>query len=463
MAGLQRFSLVLLVLVCAIGAAGREEEEDRVVGLPGQPAAGFKHYAGYVEVRPGAGKALFYWFFEADEAPEKKPLLLWLNGGPGCSSVAYGAAQELGPFLVYSRGLKLNPYAWNKAANLLFLEAPVGVGYSYTNRTADFKELGDQVAAEDSHAFLLNWFKKYPRFKARPFYIAGESYAGHYVPQLANLIYERNRRGSRDSYINFKGFMIGNAVINDETDIQGMVDYAWSHAIISDKVYHAFRRTCVGISGNGSSAACEAAMKAFMRGYDGIDIYSIYSPLCLSASHSAMPVKTNKPHHFWRNKPISSRAGYDPCAEDYVEKYFNRDDVQRALHANVTRLRYAYSSCSNVIDQWKDSADTVLPIIRKLMNAGLRVWIYSGDTDGRVPVTSTRYSINKMELSLKEDWRAWFHKKQVAGWVVEYKEGLTFATVRGAGHQVPAFAPDRSLSLLSHFLAGDRLPSSSPR
>lgn len=92
---------------------------------------------------------------------------------------------------------------------------------------------------------------------------------------------------------------------------------------------------------------------------------------------------------------------------------------------------------------------------------------FSGDTDGRVPVTSTRYSINEMGLKVKEKtkgkewggWRAWYHKDQVAGWVVEYQDGLTLATVRGAGHQVPAFAPDRSLLLVAHFLNGKPPPS----
>lgn len=86
---------------------------------------------------------------------------------------------------------------------------------------------------------------------------------------------------------------IGNAVINDETDIQGMVDYAWSHAIISDKVYHSFRRACIGSAGNDSSEACDSAMKAFMRGYDGIDIYSIYTPVCLSSLSRRPAPKTN--------------------------------------------------------------------------------------------------------------------------------------------------------------------------
>jgi serine carboxypeptidase-like clade 2 len=91
----------------------------------------------------------------------------------------------------------------------------------------------------------------------------------------------------------------------------------------------------------------------------------------------------------------------------------------------------------------------------------------SGDTDGRVPVTSTRYSINAMKLRQRErkkgqgGWRAWFYRQQVAGWAVEYEEGLTLVTVRGAGHQVPLFKPGSSLAMLYHFLCGQPLPNSS--
>jgi len=101
----------------------------------------------------------------------------------------------------------------------------------------------------------------------------------------------------------------------------------------------------------------------------------------------------------------------------------------------------------------------------------------SGDTDGRVPVTSTRYSINTMGLRPRRQraaasasagsvaapewggWRAWYYRPQVAGWAVEYEEGLTLVTVRGAGHLVPLFAPDRSLAMLYHFLRGQALPA----
>ncbi|KAL5721505.1 Serine carboxypeptidase-like 35 [Ranunculus cassubicifolius] len=435
-------------------------ESDLVTNLPGQPAVNFKHYAGYVKLRQTDEKALFYWFFEAQDKVAERPLVLWLNGGPGCSSVAYGAAQELGPFLARNNDSKLvlNKFSWNKAANLLFVEAPVGVGYSYTNNSADLKTLGDKVTAEDSHAFLIEWFKKFPKFKSHEFYIAGESYAGHYVPQLAELVYDRNKGASKDAVINFKGFMIGNAVINDDTDSLGFIEYAWSHAIISDQLYHSIISNC-DFNKDNQTSNCSLSVRNFYKAYQDIDIYSIYTPVCVRSTDTTRPKLLASPwtftkHDLWHTLP----SGYDPCTEDYTVLYFNRKDVQNALHANVTKLNYPYSTCSNQISRWSESSASTLPQIQKILNAGLRVWVYSGDTDGRVPITSTRYSINAMKSKVKDEWRSWFHRHQVGGWVTTYENGLTLATIRGAGHQVPVFAPAQSLSLFSHFLAGSTLP-----
>ncbi|XLU27866.1 hypothetical protein S245_063932, partial [Arachis hypogaea] len=80
------------------------------------------------------------------------------NTGPGCSSVGYGATQEIGPFLVDSdgQGLKFNNLSWNQEANILFLESPVGVGFSYSNTSSDYDQLGDQKTANDAYTFLHN-------------------------------------------------------------------------------------------------------------------------------------------------------------------------------------------------------------------------------------------------------------------------------------------------------------------
>lgn len=128
--------VVLLGLV-ALGVDGYPAEE-LILRLPGQPKVGFRQFAGYVNVDEKKGRSLFYYFAEAEEHPEKKPITLWMNGGPGCASLG-GAFTELGPFLPKGdgRGVRKNKSSWNKASNLLFVDSPAGVGWSYSNTTSD--------------------------------------------------------------------------------------------------------------------------------------------------------------------------------------------------------------------------------------------------------------------------------------------------------------------------------------
>ncbi|KAK3017294.1 hypothetical protein RJ639_006398 [Escallonia herrerae] len=184
-------------------------DKDRIEGLPGQPNVSFTQYGGYVTVNESAGRAFYYYFTEAQHSKQSLPLLLWLNGGPGCSSLAYGAMQELGPFRVNSDGKTLykNKFAWNHAANVLFVESPAGVGFSYSNTTSDYVHNGDKRTAADNYVFLLNWLERFPEYKGREFYISGESYAGHYVPQLAHTILSHNKDANK-SIINLKGIIV---------------------------------------------------------------------------------------------------------------------------------------------------------------------------------------------------------------------------------------------------------------
>ncbi|XWS68475.1 hypothetical protein CRYUN_Cryun04dG0093600 [Craigia yunnanensis] len=439
------------------------QEADRVIKLPGQPPVDFKQYAGYVTVNESHGRALFYWFFEATSKPEKQPLLLWLNGGPGCSSIAYGEAEELGPFFPQKdvTTLKLNPHRWNKAANLLFVESPVGVGFSYTNTSSDINDLGDTITAKDSYAFLINWFKRFPQFKSHDFYIAGESYAGHYVPQLAEFIFDSNKHVPKSDYINLKGFMIGNALLDDETDQTGMVDYAWDHAVISDRVYNDIKIKC-NFSTEQPSQDCSSALNAYFEVYKIIDMYSLYTPSCVSNSSNSrqrLAIQGIAPQILskfdgWHKRP----AGYDPCATDYTQIYLNRPDVQKALHANVTKMSYPWTPCSDIITIWKDAPASMLPTIKKLIAGGIRLWVFSGDTDGRIPVTATRLTLKRLGLKTIEEWTPWYTNEQVGGWTIEY-DGLTFVTIRGAGHEVPTFKPRQALQLVRHFLADKKLPA----
>ncbi|KDP31724.1 hypothetical protein JCGZ_14937 [Jatropha curcas] len=394
---------------------GEAKEKDRIKRLPGQPQVEFSQYGGYVTVDKLAGRAFYYYFAEANEYSKKSlPLLLWLNGGPGCSSLAYGLMQELGPFRVYSDGNTLykNKFSWNNAANVLFLESPAGVGFSYSNRTSDYSNCGDKTTAADNYLFLVKWLERFPEYKDRDFYIAGESYGGHYVPQLANTILYHNKKANR-TIINLKGIAIGNAVINDETDYTGI------------------------------AATDKADNDALF-----LDIYNIYAPLCFGGNLTTHPKR-------------ASVTNFDPCSEYYVYGYFNRADVQEAMHANITKLDHDWDLCSDVIIGWTDSPSSIIPLLQEILGDGLRILVYSGDVDGRVPVTSTQFSLAKLKLPILTEWHPWYLNGEVSGYTEVYRGDLTFATVRGAGHEVPAYQPARALSLIQHFLAGKPLPKSS--
>ncbi|XAR59136.1 Carboxypeptidase D [Bertholletia excelsa] len=433
--------------------------EDLVTNLPGQPKVDFQHHAGYVTVNETNGRALFYWFYEASTLPDEKPLVLWLNGGPGCSSVGYGATQEIGPFKVDKSGhkLKLNPYAWNTEANILFLESPVGVGFSYSNTSTDYNKLGDNFTALDAYEFLHKWFLKFPSYRTRAFYVAGESYAGKYVPELAELIVDNNKDPSE--FIDLKGILLGNPETCDAEDWKGLVDYAWSHAVVSDETHKTIRESCdFNSNDTWSNQKCCQAVDEVLRQYKEIDIYSLYTSVCISNSTASEQKSLQVMLRSTSKMMPRIMGGYDPCLDGYATTYYNRPDVQKSLHVSDGHQLKNWSICNmEIFRNWSDSKESVLPIYKKLIAEGLRIWVYSGDTDGRVPVLSTRYSLSSLGLPITRAWRPWYHKKQVGGWLQEY-EGLTFATFRGAGHAVPIFKPSESLAFFSSFLRGESPP-----
>ncbi|KAL0708880.1 hypothetical protein Bca4012_075306 [Brassica carinata] len=393
----------------------KQAEADRITSLPGQPNVTFEQFSGYVTVAKHSGRSLFYWLTEASHLPLSKPLVIWLNGGPGCSSVAYGASEEIGPFRISKggSGLYLNKFAWNSIANLLFLEAPAGVGFSYTNRSSDLFNTGDIRTAKDSLQFLIKWLQRFPRYNRREIYITGESYAGHYVPQFAREIMRYNKRSKNP--INLKGIM------TESDECETLYSYAME------------------------------------KEFGNIDQYNIYSPPCNKSSGGSSGRRSMRVPHL-PHSVLRKISGYDPCTERYAEIYYNRPDVQKALHANVTKIPYKWTACSEVLNRnWNDSDSSVLPIYREMIAGGIRVWVFSGDVDSVVPVTATRYSLARLSLSTKVPWYPWYVKKQVGGWTEVY-EGLTFVTVRGAGHEVPLFKPRAAFELFKYFLTGKPLP-----
>ncbi|VAH31917.1 unnamed protein product [Triticum turgidum subsp. durum] len=447
-------------LLISNGCLSMAMVEDKITALPGQPPVSFAQYSGYVEVDAMRKRSLFYYFAEAELDPATKPLVLWLNGGPGCSSVGVGAFSENGPFRPSGNALVGNEYSWNKEANMLYLESPAGVGFSYSTDPSFYGGVGDSMTARDNLRFLEGWFAKFPQYKGRDLYIAGESYAGHYVPQLAQRMVEFD---DKEKLFNLKGIALGNPVLEFSTDFNSRAEFFWSHGLISDSTYNIFTTVCnysryVSEYYHGSiSTVCDRVMSQVTRETSRfVDKYDVTLDVCISSVLMQSQVLTPSPNQLNR--------ALDVCVEDETMNYLNRKDVQKAMHAQLNGVP-KWTVCSSVLEYKQlDLQIPTINIVGALVKSGIPVLVYSGDQDSVIPLTGSRTLVHRLAKRLRLNatvpYRVWFQGKQVGGWTQVFSDVLSFATIRGASHEAPFSQPERSLVLFRAFLASRPLPES---
>ncbi|TXG59152.1 hypothetical protein EZV62_016981 [Acer yangbiense] len=475
MAAIWFFSLLFLFFFYNSSTA------ELITALPGQPAnVAFKQHSGYIVTDAQHGRALFYYFVEADSPnPLSLPLTLWLNGGPGCSSLGFGAFMEHGPFQPGQNGLLLkNKYSWNLASNMLYVESPIGVGFSYSNTSSDYILWNDTTTAEDNLRFIVKWLEEFPQYKDSDFFLTGESYAGHYVPQLASLLMEYNKQPNITP-IKLKAIALGNPLLDlDISVLSG--EYLWSHGAISDETLWLEKTVC-----NNSKYLRELVHDQWSQGCndvfnrvsdevgDDIDSSDLLLPLCTLSSSSSTQQFKPKGLHGKIHEKMARRAAAagDPCLEDRIFTYLNNPQVQKALHANTTHLPFHWDFCSGPLVYQEDNLDmNIIPVISNLIMEGIPILLFSGDQDTKIPLTQTRTIAENIAKELKlvpfTTYSPWYNKKQVGGWSESFgalRDGknvtyLLYATVRGAAHEVPFTSPSQALTLFTSFLAGAPLP-----
>jgi serine carboxypeptidase-like clade 2 len=439
-------------------------------------------YAGYITVDPAHGRKLFYTFVESYRDPRNDPLVLWLNGGPGCSSVA-AFFEEHGPLLMdFNRpgtGVVLNPNTWATVANVIYLESPAGVGYSVSQNTTDYTT-GDLRTAADSYAFLQGFLDEFPQFRSNPFWITGESYGGHYVPELAFWIQENNATARHP--MNLQGWMAGNPWTDPEVEAFGVPQNWWDRGIISEPVWNEIQETCTyqditfwivnNVSlGSASkdrlrknffwerladaqqkghmprstinSKRCFSALyKATIKQFGGVDILEVYADVCNNGTKGNIPDQPN-----W-------------CADNQLAIYMNQPSVQAAFYVGQPPS-YGWIECSPYVHySTVDTQQSVRWIYEKaLREKKLSILVFSGDNDAIVPFTATRKWLSRLNLTEVEEFHEWYcdtNGPQVGGWATVY-DGLTFTTVRDAGHEVPFMQPKRALHMFRTFIETRRL------
>ncbi|WVR03482.1 hypothetical protein IAU60_000473 [Kwoniella sp. DSM 27419] len=417
-----------------------------------------RSFSGYLDV--GYGKDLFFYFFESRSKPSEDPVIMWINGGPGCSS-ALGLLMELGPCSVKddpktANDTQYNPYSWNNKANIFFLDEPIGVGFSHA-------ENGQQVAtteaaAKDVQAFITIFFEAFKEFEGRAFHMAGESYGGRYLPVFASAVLDGNRDliKHKKTPINLQSVMIGNGA----TDRFALVES-----------YYAFQCTPNGdldvpIQSIGN---CVAMAESIPRCHKLTQQHCIdshdYAACWMAMTYCDEMLETA----FWsaqRNpydvsKPCSPKELGDSLCYPVTKKignYLNLPEVRDLL--GVHHHRNNWASCDNGVgmrfSQSMDSVGQTWLYVGGLLERGIRVLNYVGQLDWICNHISNERWMERLEWSGQKAYNAaefadWSVKGHVAG---HYKTAgnLTMLKIKGAGHMVPYDKPKEALAMLDSWL-----------
>ncbi|KAJ0011152.1 hypothetical protein Pint_33645 [Pistacia integerrima] len=438
---LQRLNLRLLLLL--ILSATTAFSGQIVKYLPGYDGElPFKLETGYISVNESE---LFYYFIESQGNPEEDPLFLWLTGGPGCSSFN-GLIYEIGPMEFdidnYKGGLprfKYYPYAWTKTASIIFLDAPVGTGFSYSTKS-DAWASSDSESAKQSYEFLRKWLTENPKYLAVELFIGGDSYSGISVPQITKLVVEGNEAGAQP-IMNLIGYLLGSPRTDSVIDENSKIIFAHRMALISDELYEDLKVQCNEnyVNIDPANTKCVAAYELYEKCVKDLFRNDILEPKCTFASPDVdqreMPHRALQEDH--TNFILSPPKIPDLWCRtfNYALSYMwaNNDQVQDALHIRKGYVK-DWKRCNKSISYTKDVL-SVVDVHRYLSTKRLQVLVESGDRDMVVPFVGTEKWIKSLNLTIVNDWRPWFVDGQIAGYTVKYSEHgyrLTYATVKAS-------------------------------
>jgi cathepsin A (carboxypeptidase C) len=433
-----------LLSVAAVAAAGVLREGD-ATGLCGNSTS----YAGYFDIDPSTNKHYFYWLYESRSSPSTDPLVIWMTGGPGCSG-ELAMLTENGPCHVIDKGAATvyNPYSWNNNANMLFIDQPVQVGFSYGDESGD--DHNEAQVGRDMVAFIQALLKAHPEYQNRPLFITGESYGGHYVPATAGAIYDANAAGE-GLYMNLQGIAVGNGLTDPLVQYQWYAEqaYNWSIAVqgkpvISLETYESM---------NAAWPQCQSMIAACQSDTNACpDAQSYCNQVMLG------PYEQTGRNVYDITKPCEVPGlCYDFSPET---TWLNNATVQSTIGVNKEWATCNFEVNGDFSKDWMKDQQGNIP---KLLANGTRVLIYAGDYD------FICNWIGNKHWTISFDWaghdafaaapdRNWnpssYGPSSKYTGVARSYGGLTFLQVHAAGHMVPRDQPVVSLGMIEDFLAG---------
>lgn len=435
--------------------------------------------AGYLPARPieadGQPKDnahLFFLLLRARHVPAKRKLIIWFNGGPGCSSFD-GAMMEVGAWRMDGKGGLVwvkDGASWNEYADILFLDQPAGTGFSYVNTNAYTKSL-PQAADEVVH-FLEQFVQVYPEYSRDveleygsqgsgvDVYLAGESFAGQYIPYTAKAIVK-----SPKPPVSLKGIAIGNGFIDPKsqygTELETMVQKnIWTTSSGEYKHVAGLVKACheeLDKSNQREIGKCELILQTIIAstttktqgasGYTCINVYDVR----LSDSSPACGM----------NWPTTLPAMYD---------YLRRPDVRKALHVDEHHKPEAWVECNANVGSAMRTDTTSPPSVQllpELLDSGVKVLLFAGEEDLICNAIGVQRAAENLEwggakgFDNKQPAQDWYVNGTHAGtW--RTARNLTYVGIKGASHMVGVDKPIESHDMIVRFMGIDYMKVAGP-
>ncbi|XP_077124945.1 putative serine carboxypeptidase CPVL isoform X3 [Ranitomeya variabilis] len=358
-------------------------DEARELSLVGElPGANVKSYSGYLTVNKTYDSNLFFWFVPAQLSPESAPVLLWLQGGPGGSSM-FGLFVEHGPYVV-NKNLTLvhREFAWTNKYSVLYIDNPVGTGFSFTKDDRGYAVNQDDVG-RDLYSALTQFFQIFPEYQKNEFYATGESYAGKYVPAIGYYIHTLNPTAKVK--INFKGIAIGDGLCDPEVMLAGYADFMFQTGIVDEnqKAY--------------VQQQCDLAIQ-YIQQQKWIDSFDVFDAL-LNGDRASYP-------SFYQN--VTGCTNYfnflqcqEPTDQGYYVPFLACSEVRRSIHVGNLTFNDGAEVEKHLLS---DVMKTIKPWLVVLMD-NYRVLMYSGQLDVIIAAPLTERFLQTLPWSKLEEYK----------------------------------------------------------
>ncbi|KAK0460685.1 alpha/beta-hydrolase [Desarmillaria tabescens] len=421
-----------------------------------ETTAGVHQVSGYIDV--GTNMSMWFWFFEARESPETAPFTLWLNGGPGCSSMI-GLFQEHGPCLVNPDGATtvLNPYSWNNLSNMIYIDQPIGTGFSFGTDTvnstlsaAPFVWTAFQILFESG---------QFSKFESREFIFATESYGGHYGPAFVTYFDQQNA-------LIQQGAIEGVEIVVSAL----MINNGWYDPLIQNKAYIDFATDAPGYGQLQSDRVLQEMNTAYFKAGGCLE----QEQACYAAGDSSSSNRICRTADNFCVENIFVPAVGDRDSDDLRQNSsalfppsFYIDFLSNTTIKERIGATSDYSECADapfeLFVRTGDDARTLLPQLAALADSGLNMLIWAGDADINCNWLGGHASVLAMDWSGKEALaNTPFTNMTIDGTAVAAVQNVgnfSFARVYEAGHEVPAFQPAASLEIFRQVINKEPLHS----